>query len=153
MSFTITVMTSGAVKIILLTFGFISCGRITDTPDGCIASFIASIAEHNMGRAWYLLGPDAQSSYNNMGEKQRRSGKGAFENEIKKIIKLRTIKKDYTINLDNNNPNLVIILLNDGKEYKIETISENGDFKIKNRDAVSNLINAIAEEQRKEDYY
>ena len=76
------------INIVLL---FVSCGKITDTPDGCVVSFIVACEEHDMSKAWNLIGTEAQNYYNVLGEKQRRSGKGALENEIKKIKRFRNV--------------------------------------------------------------
>ncbi len=63
-----------------------ACGKITDTPDGCVVAFIVAAEQHDMNKAWNHLSTEAQSYYNGLGEKQRRSGKGALEKLLGQIM-------------------------------------------------------------------
>ena len=132
---------------------FISCGKITDTPDGCVVSFIVACEEHDMSKAWDMLGAEAQSYYNGLGEKQRRSGKGALENDIKKIKRFRNVKKDYKIVKDKENPDLIKIMLIGGQEFNVATANENGSYRIKDENSVKNLLNGITAELEKGNGY
>ena len=132
---------------------FYSCGNIHETPNGCVVAFIVAAEQRDMTKAWNILGSDAQSSYNNLGEKMRKSGRGALENEISRISKFRSVKKDYKIEIDSDNPNLVKIVTIGGPQHPVETINENGNYKIKDIYSVRNLLNGIsAEIIKKEDY-
>lgn len=130
-----------------------SCDNIHKSPDGAIVAFIVAAEQRDMTKAWNILSPDLQAHYNNLGEKMRKSGRGALENEIAKITKFRSVKKDYRILLDstvNTNVNLVTI---GGPTHMIETIQIDGDYKIKDEKSLRNLLNAItAEEKKKEGY-
>lgn len=132
---------------------FISCGKITDTPDGCVVAFIVAAEEHDMNKAWFLLGTEAQNYYNGLGEKQRRSGKGALENDVKKIKRFRNVRKDYKIVKDKEKPDLIKIMLIGGQEFNIETVSEDGSYKIKDGNSVKNLLNGITAESERENGY
>ena len=123
-----------------------SCGKPQTTPNACVVSLILAIEQHDMSKAWGLLGPDAQAYYNNMGEKQRRSGKGAFENEINKIKTFRSIRKDYKLQNDKENTNIVKLVTFAGPEHLIETVNDNGDYKIKDEKSIKNLLDGISGE-------
>lgn len=150
---------SGSALFCLQIFVFIiliftSCGKITDTPDGCVVAFIVAAEKHDMDRAWNHLSSEAQNYYNELGEKQRRSGKDALENDIKKIKRFRSVKKDYKIVKDKSNPELIkIMLVLGGQEFDVETVNEGGSYKIKDANSVKNLLNGItAETERAENY-
>jgi hypothetical protein len=130
-----------------------SCGNIHETPNGCVVAFIVAAEQRDMTRAWNTLGPEAQSSYNSLGEKMRKSGKGALENEISRITKFRSVKKDYRIVTDSSDANLVKIVTIGGPEHPVETINENGSFKIKDINSVRNLLNGISAEVVKNKEY
>jgi hypothetical protein len=138
---------------ILLFFIPISCGKITDTPDGCVVAFIVACEERDMTKAWNHLGPDAQNYYNGLGEKQRRSGKGALENEVNRIKRFRNVKKDYKIVKDKDKPDLIKIMLIGDQEFNVETIDENGSYKIRDGNSVRNLLNGITAESEKGNGY
>ncbi|MCI0714943.1 MAG: hypothetical protein L0Y77_01290 [Chlorobi bacterium] len=141
------------LNIILLVFAqFCSCGNIHKTPNGCVVAFIVAAEQRDMTKAWNILGPDAQSSYNSLGEKMRKSGRGALENEISRISKFRIVKRDYKIVVDSTDPNLVKIVTIGGPEHRIETINENGNYKIKDIYSVRNLLNGISAEVKNEHY-
>src|SRR4030095_15717470 len=90
--------------IILISLPLLySCGNIHQSPDGCVVAFIVASEQKDMTKAWNILGPDAQNYYNTLGEKMRKSGKGALENEIGRISKFKSVKKDYRIELDSAN--------------------------------------------------
>lgn len=142
----------GIIAIPILLSFICCCGRITDTSDGAVVAFIVAVEEHNMNKAWNLLGSDAQVFYNNLGEKQRRSGKGALENEIKRIKRFRNVKKDYKIVKVQENPMLIKIQLLGGMEFFIQTVDEEGAYKLKDGNAVRNLLTAISAETEREGY-
>lgn len=105
-----------------------------------------------MSKAWSLLGKNAQTYYNQLGEKQRRSGKGAFENEIKRIVIFRNSKYDYSIQSNEGNKKIMKLIINGGNEFMVEISNEDGEFKIKDEVSVMNIINVIAKEQKPKDY-
>jgi hypothetical protein len=86
------------VFLILFSIFLYSCGNIHQSPNGCVVAFIVASEQKDMTKAWTILGPDAQSYYNSLGEKMRKSGKGALENELNKITRFRSVKKDYGSN-------------------------------------------------------
>jgi hypothetical protein len=130
-----------------------SCGRITDSPEGCVTAFISASMEHNMSKAWALLGSDAQNYYNEIGRKTRRSGKGALESKIKRIRKFRTVKEDYTLSKDSANGEVIKLILKGGEELRIETVNEDGYHKLRNEKAVENLLKGITSEAETKDIY
>jgi hypothetical protein len=69
---------------ILILLGFIlsSCDKASNNPKGCVTTLIVALEQHDMSKAWGLLSKETQAYYNDLGEKQRRSGKGAFEAEV-----------------------------------------------------------------------
>ena len=132
--------------LLLASLFCISCGKPQTTPNACVVALILSIEQHDMSKAWGLLGPDAQGYYNNLGEKQRRSGKGAFENEVNKIKTFRSIRKDYRLQADKDNLNIVKLVTFAGPEHLIETVNDNGDYKIKDGQSIKNLFDGITGE-------
>lgn len=136
--------------IIILSFALAlmidSCGRITDTPDGCVVDFIVAVEQHDMSKAWNLLGANAQAFYNDLGEKQRRSGKGALENEVNRIKVFRSVKKHYRISKDKEKPDMIKIIIYGGQEFQVETINDNGNYRIKDGNSVRNLLTGITAE-------
>ena len=144
-------MNSGKIKqyffsLILLLLLFSSCGKPQMNPNACVVAFILAVEQHDMSKAWGLLGPEAQGYYNNLGEKQRRSGKGALENEVNKIKTFRSIRKDYKLQADKENPNIVKLVTFAGPEHLIETVNDNGDYKIKDGQSLKNLFDGISGE-------
>nr|HMQ80818.1 hypothetical protein [Ignavibacteria bacterium] len=106
-----------ALTIILFLQG---CGNIHTTPDGAVVAFIVAAEQRDMTKAWNILSPELQAYYNGQGEKMRKSGKGALENEIAKITKFRTVKKDYKIEKDNTDHTLINIITIGGPVHKVE---------------------------------
>jgi hypothetical protein len=139
--------TSCFLLVLMLSIAVCSCNKPQADSKGCVVAFILSAEQHDMTKAWGLLGPDAQAYYNNMGEKQRRSGKGAMENEINKIKSFRSAKKDYKIQGDKNNTDVVKIVTIAGPEHIVETVNENGDYKIKDWPSVKNILDCITAEE------
>lgn len=86
---------SAAIAVLLAVY---SCGNIHTNPDGAVVAFIIAAEQRDMTKAWNILSPELQSHYNSLGEKMRKSGRGALENEIARITKFRTVKKDYVLN-------------------------------------------------------
>jgi hypothetical protein len=129
----------------LIPLLFLSCGRkTTDTPEGCVTTFISAVEEHDMSKAWDLLGKDAQSYYNRQGEIQRRSGKGALENEIDRIKTFRSPDKDYFMKKDDENLNIILLVTSAENEFKVETEVNDGGVKIKDASSVQNVLNVIS---------
>lgn len=145
-------------KILAIVFIFIlllsSCGRESDSPKGCVISFIIAVEQHDMGKAWGLLGKNAQSYYNTLGERQRRSGKGAFENEIDKIKTFRNLRKEYGIHEDKGVQDTIKMIVYGGKEFRVNILNDGGDYKIKDEQSVRNILDVItAELKPKEGIY
>ena len=132
---------------------FLSCGKSSNSPRGCVSSFIISIEQHDMRKAWSLLGKDAQSYYNNLGERQRRSGKGAFENEIDKIKTFRNARSDYSIHEDAGVRDTIKLIVMGGNEFRISIINDDGDFKIKDQQSVRNVLDVIAGELKQNEHF
>lgn len=141
------------ILLILITGSIIlqSCKTINETPEGCVVSFIVGAEERNMTRVWDVLSPEAQQYYNSLGEKMRKSGKGALENEIAGITKFRSVKKDYRIEPDSENKNIIKIITIAGPTHIVETINIDGNFKIKDERSVKNLLESISAERKKKE--
>lgn len=126
---------------------FASCGKkISDSPKGCVTGFIIAIEQHDMNKAWENLGTVAQSSYNDLGEKMRKSGKGAFENEINRIKTFRNAQRDYSIRNDKETPGNVRLVTSGGMEFVIEMEEIDNVYKIKNLNSVRSILNVITSE-------
>jgi outer membrane protein assembly factor BamA len=130
-----------------------SCKNIHKSPDGAVVAFIIAAEQRDMTKAWNILSPELQGYYNGQGEKMRKSGKGALENEIAAITKFKVVKKDYTIEVDPADPESININLTGGQQYKIKTINIEGDYKIKDRQSIENLLTAITAETKPGDGY
>ncbi len=83
----------------------------------------------------------------------RKSGKGALENEIARITKFRSVKKDYTIQVDSVNSTVVNIVTIGGPVHKVETVAIDGDYKIKDLASLKNLLDGITAEAKSKDGY
>lgn len=142
-----------AILILNFVLFVCSCGNIHQSPNGCVVAFIVAAEQRDMTKAWNVLGPDAQNYYNSLGEKMRKSGKGALENEISRITKFRSVKKDYRIVLDTANQNMVKIVTIGGPTHLVETINIEGDYKIKNETSLKNLLDGITAEVSKKEGY
>lgn len=144
-----------AINIILflLLFFTSSCNKVSNSPRGCVTSFIVAVEQHDMSKAWGLLGKDAQAYYNDLGEKQRHSGKGALENEIDMIKSFRNASKDYAIRKDKDNEENIKLVVLGTREFIIETVDEGDGFKIKNQQSVKNIFNVITSEAEKQAPY
>ncbi|RPI15838.1 MAG: hypothetical protein EHM58_13120 [Ignavibacteriae bacterium] len=144
------------ISIIILALAllpFTGCEKASNTPKGCVVAFIIALEQHDMSKAWGLLGKDAQAFYNELGERQRRSGKGALENEVKKIKSFRSAAKDYSVRHDKGNDDNVKIVFYGGNEFIITTMNEDGDYKIKDANSVKTLMTIIAAEMDKGNGY
>lgn len=140
---------SAAILAILLY----SCGNIHTKPDGAVVAFIVAAEQRDMTKAWNVLSPDLQTYYNGLGEKMRKSGKGALENEIARITKFRSVKKDYRLQVDSSNTNNVYLVTIGGPSHLVETVQIDGDFKIKDEKSLRSLLDAITAEQKKNEGY
>ncbi len=142
------------IFFITFTFLYISCGKkVSDSPKGCVTAFIVAIEQHDMNKSWELLGKDAQAYYNDLGEKMRKSGKGAFENEINRIKSFRNAQKDFSIRKDKDNPENVRLVTSGGMEFVIEIEDLEGTYKIKNGNSVRYILNVISSEVEKQAPY
>lgn len=141
---------SAAIAVLLAVY---SCGNIHTNPDGAVVAFIIAAEQRDMTKAWNILSPELQSHYNSLGEKMRKSGRGALENEIARITKFRTVKKDYVIKQDSLNNTVINILTLGGPVHKIETVDVGGDFKIKDEASLKNLLDGISAERKEKDAY
>ena len=139
------------MALMLLTIA--SCQNIHKSPDGAVVAFIVAAEQRDMTKAWNILGPELQAYYNGLGEKMRKSGRGALENEIARITKFRTVKKDYTINVDGANGSIINLVTVGGPTHKVETMDVGGDFKIKDEASMKSLLDAITAESTKEKGY
>lgn len=137
----------------VVLFFYYGCQNIHQTPDGAVVAFIVAAEQRDMTKAWNVLSPELQTYYNGLGEKMRKSGKGALENEIAKITKFRSVKKDYRIQKDSVNSSNVMILTVGGPTHLVETVEIDGDFKIKNEVSLKNLLNCITAEANKKEGY
>ncbi len=138
---------------VLLSFLFLSCGKASNNPRGCVSSFIISIEQHDMSKAWSLLGNDAQSYFNTLGERQRRSGKGAFENEIDKIKTFRSARTDYSIHKDKDVQDTIKLIVFGGKEFNINITDDDGNYKIKDQQSVRNVLDVISGELKQNQHF
>ncbi len=139
------------MALMLITIA--SCQNIHKSPDGAVVAFIVAAEQRDMTKAWNILSPELQAYYNGLGEKMRKSGRGALENEIARITKFRTVKKDYTINVDGANGSIINLVTLGGPTHKVETVDVGGDFKIKDEASMKNLLDAITAESTKEKGY
>jgi len=141
------------IVIIYIAFNMTGCTNIHQTPDGVVVAFIVAAEKRDMTRAWNNLSPELQGYYNSQGEKMRKSGKGALENEIARITKFRTVKKDYTIQIDGANGSVINLVNNSGTVQKVETVAIDGDYKIKDLNSLKNLLDGITAEAKSKDGY
>ena len=144
------------IKISLLIIAALllhGCANIHTTPDGAVVAFIVAAEQRDMTKAWNILSPELQAYYNGQGEKMRKSGRGALENEIAKIPKFRTVKTDYTIQADSVNRSFINIVTIGGQVHKIETVQIEGDYKIKDAASLKNLLDGITGEVSKKEGY
>jgi hypothetical protein len=139
--------------IILLAGLFSSCDKASNNPKGCVTALIVALEQHDMGKAWGLLSKEAQSYYNDLGEKTRRSGRGALEAELKKIKSFRSVSKDFSIRHDKENGDVVKLVFYGGNEFKIQTVNEDGDYKIKDVNSLRTLLEVITAEKSNENGY
>ncbi len=143
------IFTYTATLLLILT----GCQNIHKSPDGAVVAFIVAAEQRDMTKAWNILSPDLQTYYNGLGEKMRKSGKGALENEIARITKFRSVKKDYTLKVDSTNSTTINIVTIGGPTHKVETVDVGGDYKIKDEASMKNLLDAITAEETKEKGY
>ncbi len=134
------------VIISITSFTFLSCDKSSNNPRGCVTTFIIALEQHDMSKAWGLLGKDVQAYYNVLGERQRRSGKGAFENEISRIKTFRNARKDYSVHFDKDTPDEIKLVTEGDKEFKISIVDEDGEYKIKDEPSIKNVLKVITAE-------
>jgi hypothetical protein len=132
--------------ICITALTFLSCGKSSNNPRGCVTTFIIALEQHDMSKAWGLLGKDVQAYYNVLGERQRRSGKGAFENEINRIKTFRNARKDYSVHFDKDTPDEIKLITEGDKEFKISIADEDGEYKIKDEPSIKNILRVITAE-------
>jgi len=136
-----------------IIFILVSCGNKYESPTVCVNTFIKSAVEHDMARAWSTLSPEAQVFYNELGIKNRKSGRGILEHDINEVKKFRESKSGYTIETMINNPSKLILKVSGGDTFIIETMDIDGSYKIKDAESVRNVIKGIALEIVKKEYY
>jgi hypothetical protein len=139
--------------IALSSLAALNCGKNYDNAVAAITAFIIGAEQHDMGKLWNMLGPEAQAFYNDLGEKQRRSGRGALEREINNIKTFRSLKNDYRLKEDKDSPGTVKIILLGAVEYPVATIKDGETYKIKDGPSVRNLLNGIAFQKNQKDDY
>jgi hypothetical protein len=145
-----------SISLILLFAGSIylfGCQNIHKSPDGCVVAFIVAAEQRDMTKAWNILSPEAQAYYNLLGEKMRKSGKGALENEIAKITKFRSVKRDYRLVIDSTNSEVVNLVTIGGPTHSIQTVNVEGDYRIKDEVSMRNLLAGITAETGKNNGY
>jgi hypothetical protein len=130
-----------------------SCGDNRGTPSYCVTTFIIAAEQHDISKAWNTLSPYAQQYYNQIGERNRKSGKGILEHDISEIKSFRNIKRDYKIEVDTLNPSTIRIKTYGGLVFNIQTTEIDGEYKLSDGIAVRNLINGIAVDLIKKEYY
>jgi hypothetical protein len=130
-----------------------SCQNIHRSPDGAVVAFIVAAEQRDMAKAWNVLSPELQAYYNSLGEKMRKSGRGALENEIARIQKFRSVKKDYTIHIDSIDSKTVNLVTIGGPTHRVETVETDGDYKIKDEVSLRNLLAGITAVQGKPEGY
>ena len=130
-----------------------SCTRKVERPVDCVQEFIVAVRQHDMSKSWSLLGPEAVAYYNSIGEKNRKSGKGIFEHDIKEIKRFKADNGTYKIIPDLNDKSLVRVETETGQVLDVNIIEYDGEYKIKDSNSVQNLIKAIAAEVKEEEYY
>ena len=136
--------------LLILAPVFFSCSNKSSSPVDCVTSFISAAEQHDMTNAWNTLSPEAQAFYNDIGEKNRKSGKGILEHDISEITKFKNKDSDYKI--ENSESNKVKIITSK-EEIVIETINIDGSFRIKDGNSVRNVIKTISLESVKKEYY
>jgi hypothetical protein len=142
-----------ALFLILSALLINSCKTLNESSEGCVVSFIVAAENRNMNRAWDILSPQAQQYYNGLGEKMRKSGKGALENEIARIVKFRSVKQDYRIEVDPTNNMNINIVVSGGPTHIVATENIDGNYKIKNETSVRSLLEGISADTKKNEGY
>ena len=141
------------ILVASLVLSSFSCGKNYDNNVAAVTAFIIGVEQHDMGKVWSMLSPEAQQFYNSLGEKQRRSGRGALEREINNIKTFRSLKNDYRLKQDKENPGNVKIIIIGGAEFTVGTIKEVYSYKIKDGQSVRNLLSGITFEKNQKDEY
>lgn len=144
---------TGFFLIAVVTILLSSCGDNRNTPSYCVTTFIIAAEQHDMAKAWNTLSPYAQQYYNQIGEKNRKSGRGILEHDISEIKSFRNIKRDYKIEVDTVNPSTIRIKTYGGLVFNIQTTEIDGEYKLSDGIAVKNLINGIAVDFVRKEYY
>lgn len=144
-------MKLSAYLLMFFFFLFNSCGRkVSDSPKGCVTAFVIAVEQHDMNKAWEYLGKDAQAFYNDLGEKMRKSGKGALENEVNRIKSFRNAQKDFSMRNDKDTPGNVKLITSGGMEFVIEMEEIDNVYKIKNGTSVRSILTVITSEANKQ---
>jgi len=128
-----------------------ACAKKQTTSVDCVTSFVIACQEHDISKAWNLLSPEAQQFYNDIGEKNRKSGKGILEHDISEAVKFKN-ENAYKITGDSVNTSMVRVISPE-RVFDIETVNMNGEYKIKEGTSVSGLIKIIAVEIEPKNYY
>lgn len=129
-----------------------SCSTKYETSVDCVNAFIKSAEDHDMTKAWNTLSPEAQAFYNDLGIKNRKSGRGILEHDINEVKKFRE-NSGFRIDVQQNDKNKLILTTKDSETFIIETTEIDGSYKIKDAVSVRNVLKGIASEIVKKEYY
>lgn len=142
-----------SITVIAGSLSISGCGKNYDNASAAITAFIIGVEQHDMGKLWGMLGAGAQAFYNDLGEKQRRSGRGALEREINNIKSFKSLRDDYRLKEDKDNPGTVKVIIIGGAEFPVVTVNDGGGYKIKDGQSVRNLLTAITLQKNQKDDY
>ncbi len=147
---------TGYIYLVFLFVVLSSCSTKHESSIDCVNAFIKSAKEHDMTKAWNTLSPEAQAFYNDLGVKNRKSGRGILEHDVNEVKKFRE-NSDYRIDINQNDTkvgkNKLILTPKDSEMLIIETIEIDGSYKIKDAVSVRNILKGIASEIVKKEYY
>jgi uncharacterized protein involved in exopolysaccharide biosynthesis len=133
--------------ILLSVIIILSCSKKYNSPEDAVYNFIEALVQKDISKAWNLLSDEIQNEYNSKGEKMRKSGKGAFENEISRIKKFNN---DFTIE---NDGNYLIILLSNGSRFPVKTEIINKSYVIADMASLNRILSAITLEAKDKKVY
>jgi hypothetical protein len=63
------------------------------------------------------------------------------------------VSKDFSIRHDKENGDMVKLVFYGGNEFKIQTVNEDGDYKVKDPNSVKTLLDVITAEKSNEKTY
>ena len=138
---------------LILVLFFSSCSSKKLSSEECVSAFIIAAEQHDMGKAWDLLSPEAQRYYNEIGERNRKSGKGILEHDISEVNTFLKLNTDYKIEINAGNSSIVVIKQSNGTIFEVVTINDDGSAKIKGGADIKNLLKSIAGNVTEKEYY